>query len=193
MQSYWKVLAVSGMCLSFSAIAAAQTAAPPARQSLAEPNTVTVTPFISVSFGLSEDWKSSLGVGAAVGYDITKNLGVEFEVGHVFDIAGSDENVDFDLTNISGSVIYHFDVPRFTPYAALGLGWEYASPEVQNPDVLALYPPSSTEIAWNIGGGAKYEINNRFLVRADIRRFQVNDIAPDHWRFYGGLTFWVKR
>ena len=196
MRSFSRISVILGMCLSLAATAVAQTTVQvttPPRQSLAEPNTVTITPFVSVSFGLSEDWKSSLGIGAAVGYDFTKNLGVEFEVGHVFDVAGDDENVDFDLTNISGSVIYHFDVPRFTPYAALGLGWEYASPEIQNPDPLALYPPASTEIAWNIGGGAKYEINNRFVARADLRRFQVNDIAPDHWRFYGGLTFWVKR
>ena len=193
MQLYLKVLAVSGMCLSVAATASAQSAAPAVTQSVAEPNTITVTPFVSVSFGLSEDWKSSLGVGAAVGYDLTKNLGFEFELGHVFDVAGDDANLDFDLTNISGNVIYHFDVPRVTPYATLGIGWEHASPEVQDPETLALYPPSSTEIAWSFGGGVKYPINGRLLARADLRRFQVNDIAPDHWRFYGGLTFWVKR
>jgi len=196
MQSYSKVFAVLGMCLSLASTAAAQSAAQPVTpltQSLAEPNTVTITPFVSVSFGLSEDYKSSLGVGVAVGYDFTRNLGVEFELGHVFDIAGNDENLDFDLTNISGGVIYHFDVPRVTPYATLGIGWEYASPEIQNPDPLILYPPSSTEIAWHFGGGVKYPINSRLIARADVRRFQVNDIAPDHWRFYGGITFWVKR
>ena len=200
MQSYWKVLSVSGMCLSFAATVAGQSEAPataqptvPVTQSVAEPNTITVTPFVSVSFGMSEDWKSSLGVGFAVGYDLTKNLGFEFELGHVFDVAGNDENLDFDLTNISGNIIYHFDMPRLTPYASLGIGWEYASPEVQDPEILALYPPASTEIAWNFGGGIKYPINSRLLARADLRRFQVNDIAPDHWRFYGGITFWVKR
>ena len=197
MRSFSRILSVLGMCLSLASAAGAQTTVqvttPPVTQSLAEPNTVTITPFASVSFGLSEDWKSSLGVGVAVGYDFTKNVGVEFEIGHVFDIAGNDENLDFDLTNISGNVIYHFDVPRFTPYVALGLGLEFASPEIQNPDPLILYPPSSTEIAWDFGGGVKYAINQRLLARADLRRFQVNDIAPDHWRFYGGITFWVKR
>lgn len=193
MQSYLRVLSVLGMCLSLAAPVAAQTTAQATTQSVAEPNTITVTPFVGITFGTSGDFGSSIAVGAAVGYDVTRNLGVEFDLGHAFDIAGETENLDFHLLTISGNVVYHFDVPRFTPYATLGIGWEYASSEVQNADPLVVYPPSSTEVAWNFGGGVKYPMNQRLLLRADIRRFQVNDIAPDHWRFYGGVTFWVKR
>jgi hypothetical protein len=46
----------------------------------------------------------------------------------------------------------------------------------------------STEVAWNIGGGVKAELTDRLIGRADLRRFQANDFAPDHWRLYGGLT-----
>lgn len=162
-------------------------------QSVAEPKTVTVSPFVSTSFGTSNDLGSSLGIGVAVGYDLTSNLGFEFELGRVFDVAGDDDNLDYKLTTISGNAIYHFDVARFTPYATVGLGWERANPDVENPDPLVLYPPSSTEVAWNFGGGVKVPINARILARADLRRFQVNDLAPDHWRLYGGLTFWIKR
>ena len=162
-------------------------------QSVAEPNTVTVTPFLSVSFGTPNDLGSSLGVGAAVAYDWTKNLGFEFEVGHVFDVAGDDDNLDWSLTNMTANVVYHFDVPRVTPYAAIGLGWERSNPDFEVPDPLALTAGRSTEIAWNIGGGVKVPVGERLLARADIRRFQVNDFAPDHWRLYGGLTFWIKR
>jgi opacity protein-like surface antigen len=168
-------------------------AAPAAAQSLAEPRTVTVSPFLSTSFGTSNDLGSSLGVGVGVGYDFTRNLGVEVELGRVFDVAGEDDNVDHKLTTISANVIYHFDVRRVTPYATAGLGWERSTVDVENPDPLALYVPSSTEVAWNFGGGLKYPINTRLLARADLRRFQVNDLAPDHWRLFGGLTFWIKR
>jgi opacity protein-like surface antigen len=163
-------------------------------QSVAEPNTVTVTPFLSASFGTSNDLGSSLGIGAAVGYDWTKNLGFEFEVGRVFDVAGDDENLDWALTNIHGNVIYHFDAPRVTPYATFGLGWERSNVDLED-DLLDedIDLDSNTEFAWNFGGGVKYELNDRVLVRADLRRFQVNDTAPDHWRLYGGLTFWIKR
>lgn len=163
-------------------------------QAAIEPNTVTVTPFLSTSFGVSEDRSSSLGIGAAVGYDWTRRLGFEFEVGRVFDVAGDDDNIDWALTNISGNVVYHFPAgPRFTPYATAGLGWERSSIDIENPDPVALVQPSSTEIAWNFGGGVKYPLNERIIARGDLRRFQVNDLAPDHWRLYGGITFWIKR
>jgi len=182
--------------ISSTALAAFAIIAPAAAhaQSVAEPNTVTVTPFLSASFGTSNDLGSSLGIGAAVGYDLTKNLGFEFEAGRVFDVAGDDENLDWALTNIHVNVVYHFDVPRVTPYATAGLGWERSNPDFEVPDPLALTIGSSNEVAWNIGGGVKVPFGSeRFLARGDLRRFQVNDLAPDHWRLYGGLTFWIKR
>lgn len=162
-------------------------------QTVTEPNTVTVTPFLSASFGVSQNLDSSMGLGVAVGYDLTSNLGFEFDLGHVFDVVGDDDNLDWSLTNYSGNVLYHFNAPRVTPYATFGIGWERSSPSVDVPDPVALIPARSTEIAWNFGGGAKMELNNRLIARADVRRFQVNDAAPDHWRIYAGLTFFVKR
>lgn len=163
-------------------------------QSVAEPNTITVTPFLSASFGTSGGAGNSLGLGAAVGYDLTRNLGFEFEVGRAFDIAGDDANLDWSLTNFSVNALWHFDVPgRITPYGTFGLGWERSNLSFEDPDPLALTIPSSTELAWNIGGGVKTEINDRFLARGDLRRFQANDFAPDHWRLYGGVTFFIKR
>jgi opacity protein-like surface antigen len=183
--------ALMGLSLGLPAVAAAQAVA--STQSVTEPNTITITPFLSGSFGTSQDLGGSLGFGGAVGYDLTKNLGFEGEFGHVFDVAGDDDNIDWSLTNFSGSVLYHFDVPRVTPYGAFGLGWERSNPDIKVPDPLALTIPSSTELAWHIGGGVKVPVTERFLARADLRRFQANDLAPDYWRLYGGLTFWVKR
>jgi len=175
------------------ALALIPSAAQAQAQSVAEPRTVTVTPFVGVSFGTSRNLGSSLGAGFAVGYDWTRNLGFEFDLGHVFDVAGDDDNLDWSLTNITGNVIYHFDVPRVTPYAAIGIGWERSNPDFEVPDPAALTIGSSTEIAWNIGGGVKVPIGERLLARGDLRRYQVNDFAPDHWRLYGGVTFWIKR
>ena len=158
-------------------------------RSVAEPNTITATPFLSVSFDASHGAESSLGIGGAIGYDWTRRLGFEFEVGHVFDVAGDTDNLDWSLTNFSGNVVVHFDAPHVTPYATAGLGWELSSPG--DDDNFGI--PSDTEIAWNFGGGVKYPINERLLARADMRRFQVNDLAPDHWRLDGGLTFFIKR
>ena len=179
---------ISGALFAAFALIVPMTAQ--AQQRAVEPNTVTVTPFLSVSFGTPDNLGSSLGIGAGVGYDWTENLGFEFEVARVFDVAGDDDLVDWSLTNFSGNVIYHFNVPRFTPYATFGLGWERSNVDLDDPDIDL---ESSTEVAWNIGGGVKYPLNDRLVARADLRRFQVNDDAPDHWRLYGGLTFWIKR
>lgn len=163
-------------------------------QTVAEPNTVTVTPFLAGAFGVSQGLDNSLGIGFAIGYDLTSNIGFEFDFGHTFDVVGDDDNLDWSLTNYSGNVLYYFNrVPRVLPYATFGIGWERSSPSVDVPDPAALIPAQSTEIAWNFGGGAKMELNDRLIARADLRRFQVNDFAPDHWRVYAGLTFFVKR
>jgi opacity protein-like surface antigen len=172
--------------------ASGQAAAPSAR-SVAEPNTLTVTPFLSTSFGMSHDLGSSLGIGVGVGYDLTRNLGFEGDIAHAFDVLGDDDNLDWSVTNYSVNGVYHFDVMRVTPYATFGIGVEHVSRDVKIPNVLELYPPSGTEVAYNFGGGAKYSLSERFLARVDLRRFQANDLAPDYWRLYAGLTFWAKR
>jgi opacity protein-like surface antigen len=178
-------------------VAAAQATQPavpaPTTQSVAEPNTLTLTPFLSTSFGSSQDLGGSAGIGVAIGYDLTRNLGFEGELARAFDVLGDDDNLDWPVTNYSINGIYHFDVRRLTPYATFGIGVEHVSRKVKTPDALALYPPSSTEVAFNFGGGVKYPLSERFLVRADLRRFQATDLAPDSWRLYGGLTFWVRR
>lgn len=164
-----------------------------AAQSAAEPKTWTVTPFLNTSLSTSNDLGNSLGLGVAIGYDLTAALGFEGELGHAFDFLGDDANLDWSITNVSANVVYHFDVPRVTPYATFGLGIERSSLGVKVPDPAALYPAPTTEITYNLGGGVKYPVSERFLARADVRLFQANDAAPDHWRLYGGLTWWIKR
>jgi hypothetical protein len=164
-----------------------------AAQSVSEPNTVTVTPFLSSAFGTSENLGGSLGLGVAITYDVTSRLGFEGELGHVFDLLGDNANADLGVTNISANGVYNFRLPRVTPYATFGIGVERSGVHVKTPDPLALYPPTSTEVSYNFGGGVKYPISELFLVRGDVRRFQANDLAPDYWRVYGGLTWWIKR
>jgi opacity protein-like surface antigen len=162
-------------------------------QSLAEPKTITLTPFVSAGFGTSDGLGGSPGVGVAIAYDFTSNLGVEGEITHLFDVAGDDANVDSSVQNYNANAIYHFNVKHATPYATFGLGVEHIGRRVKNSDTLALYPPPSTEIAYNFGGGVKYPLSQNFLVRGDMRRFQANDLAPNYWRLYGGVTWWIKR
>jgi len=184
---------VSVIITALSAATVASAQAVSEARSVAEPNTVTVTPFLTGSFGTSDDLGGSIGLGVGVGYDFTRNLGVEGQIEHSFDVLGNDANLDWSVTNYSANGIYHFDVKRFTPYATFGLGVEHVGRTVNNPDPSALYAASSTEVAYNFGGGIKYPLNDRLILRADLRRFQSTDLSPDFWRLYGGVTFWAKR
>lgn len=166
-------------------------------QSVAEPRSWTATPFLNVTFGTSGDTStSSLGLGGAVGYDWTANLGFEGEIGHVFDIQGDSDNIDWSLTTFSANVVYHFDVRRVTPYATAGLGWQRSGVDVDPVDPADNTVPavgSDTEVTFNFGGGVKYRLSSNVLARGDLRRFQANDLSPDHWRLYGGITFVLRR
>jgi opacity protein-like surface antigen len=180
------------MALGAPTPASAQSSSAEAR-SIAEPNTVTVTPFLTGNFGVSDDLTGTIGLGFGVGYDFTRNIGIEGEIGHGFDVLGHDANLDWSVTNYSANGIYHFDVRHVTPYATFGLGVEHVGRTVKNPDPAAIYPASSTEIAYNFGGGVKYPLTDKFILRGDLRRFQAKDLAPNFWRLYAGLTFWAKR
>lgn len=169
-------------------------------QSVAEPKSWTATPFLGITFGTSGGLDSSLGLGGAIGYDVTSNLGVEAEIGRVFDVVTNTDFVDWSVTTFSVNAIYHFDVLRVTPYATAGLGLERSAIDLDpvlpvdgTTVTLPQTSTASTEIAFNFGGGVKYKINDNLLARADLRRFQANDAAPDHWRLYGGITFTLRR
>jgi opacity protein-like surface antigen len=183
-RSLRRICTIGCVLLALPAMAAAQ--------SVAEPGTWTVTPFLGTSIGIDPDIAgNSIGVGAAIGYDLTSNLGFEGEFSHLFDVAGDTAGVDWSVTNVSANGIYHFNVQNVTPYATFGLGIEHSGVDVQNtrPNV----PLSSTEMAFNFGGGVKYQASRTIIVRGDLRRFEANDTAPDFWRLYGGVTFIMGR
>ncbi len=184
---------------SFAAVlvcaAAVATAAPAGAQSIAQPRSLTVTPFLHTSAGIGDPAPDdSLGIGVAVAYDLTYNLGFEGEISHLFDVAGDTDAIDWSVSNFSANAVYHFDVKRVTPYATFGIGIERSSQDLKNPEVLALLADlSATEVAINFGGGVKYPLAPRFIARGDVRRFQANDNAPDYWRLYGGITWLVRK
>jgi opacity protein-like surface antigen len=165
---------------------------PAAAQSIARPNSWTLTPFLHGSLAVGDPApENSFGLGFAVGYDWTSNLGFEGELSHLFDVAGDSADVDWSVTTFSGNAIYHFDARHVTPYATLGLGFEHSGHSLN--DLADVPDLSATEITVNFGGGVKYPLNDRWTARGDLRRFVASDIAPDHWRLYGGLTYNLGR
>lgn len=176
------------LAVALCAVAALLVPAPAGAQSVAEPRTWTVTPFIGGTMGLDAPTAGdSMAIGVGVGYDITANLGVEGELGYLFDISGGDNLIDRAVTNYSANFVYHFDVLHVTPYATFGVGLERAAINDDGEALLGF--GDSTEVAFNVGGGVKYPLGRSLLLRGDLRVFQSNDLAPDYWRAYAGLTF----
>jgi OOP family OmpA-OmpF porin len=169
------------------------TAAPAHAQSaLPEPNTFDITPFIGFGLGFGDDAldpfdpSSSFLLGVAVGYNWTTNLSIEGELGHIPDIVGDTDEFDLAITTFSANGVYHFDTEtKFVPYATLGLGFGNMALDIEDVDD----EDSSTEFLFNLGGGVKYPVTDRLLIRGDLRYFSINDENPNFWRFYGGVTF----
>jgi hypothetical protein len=139
----------------------------------------------SLGLALDPDADASLTVAGALGYPLTPTLAVEGELGHAFDLAPGDADVDSSLTTVHGSLLYFFPTDfELTAYAAGGLGVAKFRHDVTEP------PDSidSTELGFNLGGGVTYPVNDRVFVRGDVRVFKHIDDVPTIWRFAGGVT-----
>jgi opacity protein-like surface antigen len=139
----------------------------------------------SIGLGLDPDADASLTLGGALGYPLTRTLAVEGELGHAFDLAPDDADVDSSLTTVHGTLLFFFPTGfELTAYAAGGLGVAKFRHDVSEP------PDSidSTELGFNLGGGVTFPLNGAVWIRGDVRMFKHIDDVPTIWRFAGGLT-----
>jgi len=146
----------------------------------------TITPFIGLGFaGDYEDNPTAFGV--AGGYGITDRVSVEGDLYFAPDgQQGEIQAFDTSIWSVSANVLYHFTGENLTPYVAGGLGVMNASTNVEELGLAG--DDTSTNFAWNWGGGIKSALSDRFGLRADLRFFNGDDLAPDHWRLFGGVT-----
>jgi hypothetical protein len=157
-------------------------------QELFEEGEWTVTP--GLGFALDPDGDVSPAVIAAVAYSVTPTLIVEGELGHLFDLAPGDADVDSSLTSYHASVLYFVETPYVvTPYLAGGIGIGHLSHDVTNPSDSF----SATEIGFNLGGGAAYPLREGVLIRGDVRYFNHIDEVPWAFRFVAAVTFGLRR
>lgn len=147
------------------------------------PGQWSVTPFLSFTFGGDSD-STSLGVGGALGYDLTDRLGLEGELFYVFDLAADTDNTDRSLLGASANVLYHVPLSSgLVPYGTFGVGFGRSALTIDE------VKESSSEVGFNFGGGLKGPLTERISARGDIRYFKYNDAAPDGWRVYAGLSW----
>jgi hypothetical protein len=151
-------------------------------QSPVQRDSVLVTGTIGLA--LDADADPSLTIAGAGAYPVTEALAVEGELGHVFDMAPGDADVDSSLTTVHASALYFLNTDYvLTPYLAGGLGLGKFAHDVRN-------PPASigrTEVGFNLGGGVTYPLGAAFL-RGDFRYFKHIDDVPSVWRFAVGVS-----
>ena len=146
-------------------------------------DTWTVTPFIGIA--LDPDADPSLALAGAVGFPLTEALALEGELGHVFDMAPDDSDIDSSLTTVHASLLAFFESNFvLTPYLAGGIGIGKFSHEVTAPPA----DIEGTEIGFNLGAGVTYQVDDPVWVRGDFRYFKHIDNVPSTWRFAIGVT-----
>jgi opacity protein-like surface antigen len=152
-----------------------------------EPEGFTITPFVGLGF--AGDFENSpTAFGVAAGYGITERVSIEGDLYFAPD-GEQGEIVEFNTSiwSVSGNVLYNFaGQTGFTPYVVGGLGMLNANADAE--DLGLAEDDTSTEFAWNWGGGVKSALSDRWGLRADLRFFNGDELAPDHWRLFGGVT-----
>lgn len=150
-----------------------------------EAESFNVTPFLG--FGLGGDLENTPATfGAALGYGVNERWSVEGELAFT---PGGEQGIltefDTSIWTLSANVLYHFTADNFSPYVTGGLGLMGADADI--PATIDA-DDSTTEFAWNWGAGIKTAMNQNWGLRADLRFFNGDDLAPDHWRLYGGVV-----
>jgi hypothetical protein len=145
-----------------------------------------VSPLLGIA--LDPDADPSLTLAVAGGYPVTSTLAAEGELGHVFDMAPGDRDVDSSLTTVHAALLYFFESEyAAVPYVAAGLGLGRFSHQVTRPPASI----DATEMGFNLGGGVTYPLDGRAWLRGDFRYFKHIDEIPSTWRFTAGVVLTV--
>lgn len=188
----WMIAAAAALPLMTTPVFAQTTSDPatttqPAFTTMTpEPEGLTLTPFLG--FGFAGDFENTpASFGAALGYGMNERVSVE---GEVFFAPGGTQGqlIEFDSSvwTASANVLYHFLTEDVTPYVTAGIGVIGADTNAEATGLIE--DDTVTEFAWNWGGGVKTALSERFGLRGDLRYVNGNDLAPDHWRMYGGFV-----
>jgi hypothetical protein len=120
---------------------------------------------------------SGLSFGTFIDYSITENSQAEFmwsrnntsfsERDAATQIYSKAFNSDFDQFSFGGLYMLRNNERKLRPFIAGGIGFSHES----NSGVTAsgAANPNRTLLAFNFGGGAKYELSRHFALRGDLR------------------------
>ena len=147
---------------------------------------ITVSPFVGgYTFDGVQQVETNAATGIKVGYNVTKNWGVEGQFSYVplrsTNAAAPNSGEQYGARL---DVLYHF-LPdgKFSPFLALGGGWSLIDYYVDNQDATLAY-----------GGGFKYSINKWIALRTDVRHIFSFHLERQgsfwsNFEYTAGLTF----
>lgn len=155
-----------------------------------------VSPFVGYSvFENDQNLDDKELFGGRLGYNFTKNFGIEAVVEHIRtdvddnSITGAREGQyrspmdDVKLTFYHLDAVYHF-MPdgRFNPFVLAGVGGAHYSPAIADDDMAVI----------NLGAGAKYWLSDQIALRLDLKDTLVTELFQETYHNLGatvGITF----
>jgi len=155
-----------------------------------------VSPFVGYNlFENEQNLDDDLIYGGRLGYNFTKNFGLEVVVEHIRTEVDDRSTTraregrylspmdDVNLTFYHLDAVYHF-MPdgKFNPFVVAGIGGAHYSPDISDSDMAAI----------NLGVGAKYWIKDNIALRVDLRDIMVTELFQETYHNLGatvGVTF----
>ena len=142
-----------------------------------KPGAVTLSPFFgSYFFDANQGLLNSTTYGAAIGYDINENWGIEGSINYIgakTEVGGHD--ADTYLRRLEG-LYYMMPESRWTPFIAFGLG----SIDIDEP-----YGDSKSMLDYGLG--FKYYFTDKIAFRTDLRHALVK--GGNNIIYSAGLSF----
>jgi len=165
-------------------------------------NWAAAATFNDAALSYDDEFKSSFNVGGEVDW-INGPLAVGFDFGYLpefFADRKADDDFEFGssyvLTMMANVAYTPFQLAGLRPYGAGGFGVM----KTHITDEFELFTVSSTNAAFNVGGGVQWPLGARYGIRGDARYFRtVQEKLPERevdvaigslrfWRFTGGVT-----
>ena len=147
---------------------------------------ISISPYIGgYTFDGVQQLETAPEFGLRLGYDLTKNWGIE-AAGAYLATTATQSDRSSNAINYHLDLLYNFmpDGP-LVPYLAAGGGAITAGHGYKYQPM-----PSNTDGTFNVGGGVKYFLTDSIAVRGDVRQvFDFGDKTVLNWEYSAGLTF----
>jgi len=150
----------------------------------------SISPFVGgYSFDGVQHLETAPVFGLRLGYDLTKNWGIE-AVGSYLETEGTHSGRSVNALSYGVDILYNFmpDGP-LVPYLAVGGGGLTYG---HGKDGLKINRHTNTDATYNGGLGIKYYVTDSIALRGDARQlFILEQPDPPHynWIYTAGLTF----